>query len=157
KRWTPQAGITREPLPDSPKVEETFSKRTLQLRSIGRDFSANSKDPEQRRWELRLLPKPLYRYEKPQGDVIDGALLALVSDAGTDPEVILILEAQRNSVGETAWYYRPIRMSISDLNVDYKGNRVWTSLRDDPEALLSNKDETYFILRDRMIDELPPR
>lgn len=154
-KWLPGAEVTLLPLPESPKVEDSFSKRTLQLRTIARDFSANSTDNEKQRWELRLLPKPLYRYEKPQGDVIDGALLAFVSDAGTDPEIILILEARKEQ-NQAVWYYRTVRLSISDLYVDYKGKRVWTSLRDDPNGPFGNKDNTYSLIRDGAIDELPP-
>jgi hypothetical protein len=159
-KWLPGAGVTLLPLPDSPKVEETFGKRTLQLRAISRDFTANSTDNQKQRWELRMLPKPLYRYEKPQGDkpqgdIIDGALLAFVSDTGTDPEVILVLEARREESGGTAWYYRAVRLSISDLYVDHKGQRVWTSLRDDPKGAFGNKDNTYGLVRDRLIDKEP--
>ena len=155
-KWLPGAGVTLHPLPNSPQVEETAAKRTLQLRAIARDFSANSTDNEKQRWELRLLPKPLYRYDKPQDDVIDGALLAFVSDAGTDPEIILILEARKESTGGTAWHYRTVRLSISDLYVDHKGERVWTSLRDDPNGKFGNRDNTYGLVRDRVIEELPP-
>ena len=154
-KWLPSAGVTLLPLPDSPKVEATPAKRMLQLRAIARDFTANSTDNEKQRWDLRLLPKPLYRYEKPQGNVIDGALLALVSDAGTDPEIILILEARKED-DRTAWYYRTVRLSISDLYVDYKGSRVWTSLREDPHGKFGNADNTYGLIQDRAIDELPP-
>ncbi len=154
-KWLPGAGVTLKPLPDSPPAEETFAKRTLQLRAIARDFTANSTDNEKQRWELRLLPKPLYRYDKPMGDIIDGALLAFVSDAGTDPEIILILEARKEQ-DRTTWYYRTVRLSISDLYVDYLGKRVWTSLRDDPAGPFGNKDNTYGLIRDRAIDELPP-
>jgi hypothetical protein len=154
-KWLPGAGVKLHTLPGSRKVDDTFAKRTLQLRAIARDFTANSTDNEKHRWELRLLPKPLFRYDKPQGDVIDGALLAFVSDAGTDPEIILILEA-RKVQDRTEWYYRTVRLSISDLYVDYKGERVWTSLRDDPEGMFGNKDNTYGLVRDRLIDELPP-
>jgi hypothetical protein len=155
-KWLPEAGVTLFPLPDSPKVEVTQGKRTLQLRAISRDFTANSMDKEKVRWELRLLPKPLFRYEKPQGDIIDGALLAFVSDAGTDPEIILVLEARKNDKGGTAWFYRTVRLSISDLYVDYKGTKVWTSLHDDPNGAFGNKDNTYGLIWDRAIDELPP-
>jgi hypothetical protein len=154
-KWLPEAGVTLFPLPDSRQVEETSAKRTLQLRAISRDFTANSLDNEKARWELRLLPKPLYRYEKPQGDIIDGALLAFVSDAGTDPEIILVLEARKNGNGGTAWFYRTVRLSISDLYVDYKGSKVWASLRDDPNGEFGNKDNTYRLIWDRAIDELP--
>ena len=154
-KWLPGAGVSLLPLPDSPKVEESFGKRTLQLRAISRDCTAHSTDNQKQRWELRLLPKPLYRYDKPQGDVIDGALLAFVSDAGTDPEVILILEARRDDSAGTAWHYRTVRLSIADLYVDHKGQRVWTSLRDDPNGAFGNKDNTYGLVRDRLIDEEP--
>ncbi len=153
-KWLPRAGVTLNPLPDSPKVEDSFARRSLQLRTIARDFSARSTDNEEQRWELRLLPKPLYRYDNPQGDVLDGALLAFVSDAGTDPEIILILEARQED-GRTAWHYRAVRLSISDLYLDYKGQTVWTSLRDDPQGRFGNKDNTYSLVRDRLIDELP--
>lgn len=154
-KWLPAAGVTLLPLPNSPKVEDSFGKRTLQLRAIARDFTANSTDNENQRWELRLLPKPLYRYDKSQGDIIDGALLAFVSDAGTDPEIILILEGRKEQ-DRTLWYYRTVRLSISDLYVDHLGKRVWTSLRDDPNGPFGNKDNTYGLIRDRAINELPP-
>jgi hypothetical protein len=155
-QWLPGAGVELLPLPDSPPVEESVAKRSLQLRAIARDFTANSTDNEKRRWELRLLPKPLYRYANPIGDIVDGALLAFVSDAGTDPEIILVLEARRDKPSGTSWYYRAVRLSISDLYLNHKGQRVWTSLRDDPIAPFGNKDNTYGLVRDRLVDELPP-
>ena len=92
--WEPKAGVTLQPLADSPKPEATAAKRLLQMRTLGREFGGHIIDWRKERWELRLLPQPIYRYEKrPQG-VTDGALLALVSNAGTDPEVFLLLEAQ---------------------------------------------------------------
>ena len=153
-QWRPDNGIAMPRLPDSPEVESTAARVTLQLRTIGRDFAANSVDDTKKRWELRLLPKPLYRYEKPQGNIVDGALIAFVSDAGTDPEIILMLEA-REELGQKAWYYRAVRLSISDLYVDYKGQRVWSSLREELNASYSNKDKTYFLCRDLAPDELP--
>ncbi|MBS0205642.1 MAG: hypothetical protein JSS49_22290 [Planctomycetes bacterium] len=153
-KWLPGAGVTLKPLPDSPVVADTTAKRTLQLRAIARDFKAKSTDAEGQRWQLRLLPKPLYRYENPGGSLIDGALMALVSDAGIDPEIILILEARKEADRPT-WYYRAVRLSIADLYLDYKGDSVWTSLREDPAGKLGNADNTYGLIRDRAIDEFP--
>jgi hypothetical protein len=53
------------------------------------------KDGQERRWELRLLPHPLYRYESTDPDVVDGALFAFVTSAGTDPEALLAIEARK--------------------------------------------------------------
>lgn len=128
-KWLPGAGVTLHPLPNSPKVEETFGKRTLQLRAIARDFTANSTDNSQQRWELRLLSKPLYRYDKPQGDIIDGALLAFVSDAGTDPEIILILEARTEAGGGAALprgaalHFRLVRGPQGGASLDFSARR----------------------------------
>jgi hypothetical protein len=106
------------------------------------------------RWDLRLLPQPLYRYEKPEGDVVDGTLFAFVTSAGTDPEVVLALEARK--AGESlAWHYRAIRFSDSNLYVQHSGKEVWTSIRDDRNQLHFNPDHTYRLLRDKAIDELP--
>jgi hypothetical protein len=151
-KWLPGAGVQTSPLPESPAVAETAPQRTLQIRAISRDFTAHVVDDQQQRGELRLLPRPLYRYEKPEGDVVDGALLAFVSDTGTDPEIILMLEGRREG-GESKWHYRAVRLSISDLHVEYRGNPVWSSLRNDPEGMFGNKDNTYGLIRDRLIDE----
>jgi hypothetical protein len=154
QRWEPQAGVTLAPLPDAPAVEDSPSRRLIQMRSLSRRFTAHSIDYQQQRWELRLLPQPLYRYEKPQAEVIDGALFAFVTSAGTDPEVILALEA-RESGGAAAWHYRAVRFSDSNLYVQLAGKQIWTSIRDERNQLHFNPDHTYRLMRDRFIDELP--
>jgi hypothetical protein len=52
------------------------------------------KDNDGKPWELRLLPKPLYRYASRSQKVLDGALFAYVWTRGTDPEWLLLLEAR---------------------------------------------------------------
>ena len=67
------------------------------MRSIAGGFAGRLLDARVERageeQALRLLPKPLYRYERPDGPTSssDGALFAFV--LGTDPEVFLLLEA----------------------------------------------------------------
>jgi hypothetical protein len=50
--------------------------------------------------ELRLLSQPLYRYESTLPEVVDGALFTFVT--GTDPELMLVIEARRAFPGG-AW------------------------------------------------------
>ena len=100
------------------------------------------------------MPRPLYEYETTEGDPTHGTVFAFVSDAGTDPEIVLVLEAVKDGEKET-WRYRTVRLSISSLYVQFKGKEIWTSLRDDPKGPLGNADNTYKLLRDRLIDELP--
>jgi hypothetical protein len=152
--WTPKAPVPMLPLPDAPMPESTAARRLIQMRSLARDFSAHSIDYMKERWELRLLAQPLYRYDNPEGDVVDGTLFAFVTSAGTDPEVILVLEARKTASG-LGWYYRVIRFSDSDLFVQHSRKEVWTSIRDDKNQLHFNPDHTYRLIRDRHIDELP--
>ncbi len=154
QEWLPGAGVALLPLPDAPAVEPAAARRKLQMRDLARRFTAHTVDNVNARWQLRLLPQPLYRYEKPEGDIIDGALFAFISDAGTDPEIVLVLEAVK--AGEQqVWQYRLVRFSISSLYVQYQDNDIWTSLRDDPTGPFGNPDNTYGLIRDRLIDELP--
>jgi len=50
--------------------------------------------------DLQLLPQPFYIYEidDKESPVVDGALFAYATVNGADPEVLLVLEAQRTGV-----------------------------------------------------------
>lgn len=152
--WQPKASIEMLPLPGAPPAESAPLRRMSQMRAISKEFAAHSIDYQKERWELRLLPQPMYRYEKPQGDVVDGAIFAFVTSAGTDPEVVLVLEARKKG-DLLAWHYRAIRFSDSDLHVQHDGRDIWNSIRDDKNQLYFNPDHTYRLFRDRAIDELP--
>jgi hypothetical protein len=154
QKWLPAAGVSTFLLPDGPAPESSAARRSLQMRELARRFTAHTIDDGGARWQLRLLSRPLYRYEKPEGEIVDGALVAFVSDAGTDPEIVLVLEAVKEGKEET-WRYRAVRFSISNLYVQYKEKEIWTSLRDDPTGPFGNADNTYGLIRDRLVDELP--
>ena len=152
--WTPKAQVPMLRLEGAPMPEASAARRLIQMRSLARTFTAHSIDYQKERWELRLLAQPLFRYDKPEGDVVDGTLFTFVTSAGTDPEVILVLEARQDG-DKLAWHYRTIRFSDSDLFVQHSGKEVWTSIRDDKNQLHFNPDHTYRLIRDRHIDELP--
>jgi hypothetical protein len=154
EKWGPKAGIKMETLPGAAAPDASPTRRLAQMRSLAREFSGHTIDVNKERWELRLLSQPLFRYEKPEGEVLDGALFAFVTSAGTDPEVVLAIEA-RKIEGGSAWFYRAVRFSDSNLYVQHKGKEVWTSVRDDQNQLHFNPDHTYRLIRDKFIDELP--
>jgi len=153
-QWLPAAGAPLYPLPGAPSPETTAARRALQMRELAREFTAHTVDDLGARWQLRLLSRPLYRYEGAESDLIEGAIFAFVSDAGTDPEIILVLEAVKDGK-EEIWRYRTVRFSISSLFVQFKGKEIWRSLRDGPTGVFDNPDNTYGLIRDRLIDELP--
>ena len=158
EKWEPKAGIKLQPLKSAAAPDSSPTRRLVQMRSLAREFSGHTIDVNKERWELRLLSQPLYRYEKPEGDVLDGALFGFVTSAGTDPEVVLALEARKVEGGKVeggAWFYRAVRFSDSNLYVQHKGKEVWTSIRDDQNQLHFNPDHTYRLIRDKFMDELP--
>ena len=80
---------------------------------------------DDRDWELRLLPRPLYRYELPKQSkpaVLDGVVFGLVQ--GTDLEIVLLLEAVRGTKVNT-WRWAAARMSDLPLALKLDGKEVW--------------------------------
>jgi hypothetical protein len=152
--WQPKGAVPLLRLSDAEAPGASPARRLSQMRSLARDFSAHSIDYQKERWDLRLLTQPLYRYDKPERDVVDGTLFAFVTSAGTDPEVVLALEARKEG-DALAWYYRAIRFSDSNLYVQHQGKEIWSSVRDDANQLHFNPDHTYRLLRDKAIEELP--
>jgi hypothetical protein len=122
--WHPEsAGISLESFADAPQPADSATKRLSQMKDLARRFTCRitgDRDGE----ELRLLPRPLYRYQTERNDLIDGALFAFVQ--GTDPEVILILEARRREGGQPDWKYAITRRSMLALEADFDGKRVWS-------------------------------
>lgn len=129
-QWEPQAGLARKELTDAPTPAATPAARLVQLKRLAQEFTGSESGPEGKRLELRLLPTPLYRYPAATTGVIDGALFALKSETGTDPEVLLLVEA-REEKGKTRWEYALGRFSDQALYVQRNGKEVWTSVRDD--------------------------
>jgi len=114
--WKPQAGLARKELPDAGTPAATRGARLVQMRRLAQQFTGHSTDNERERWELRLLPTPLYRYPEAKSGVIDGALFALMSSAGTDPEVLLLIEARQKD-GKTRWEYACGRFGVISMYV----------------------------------------
>jgi len=78
--------------------------------------------------ELRLLPKPLYRYElkgvkDADPSLQDGAMFAFVM--GTDPEVILLLEVMGRD-DKVTWKYAFARATGTVANASLGSAVVWS-------------------------------
>jgi hypothetical protein len=126
-QWKPQAGLARKELPDAGAPAGAPGARLVQMRRLAQEFGGHEVDRDGKRWELRLLPTPLYRYQTAKAGVVDGALFALMSSAGTDPEVLLLIEA-KEADGMLRWEYACGRFSDWELHVQRKGREVWSSV-----------------------------
>jgi hypothetical protein len=78
------------------------------------------------REELRLLARPLYRYEPDGGDVIDGAVFAFAM--GTDPESLLLIEAVKRGAA-SQWQFAFARRTSGELEGRHRGKVVWKADR----------------------------
>jgi hypothetical protein len=120
--WVPrEAGIALAPIPGAPRPGASPSERLRQMRALANEFRAFF-DTTEDKSELRLLPKPLYRYRVNRPDLSDGALFAFVLT--TDPEVLLMIEC-RQVDGVAVWHYGFARMSMVNLRAQHKARNVW--------------------------------
>src|SRR5262245_10596158 len=117
--WKPQVGLKRNLLTDAPAPADTPAARLLQMKKLAAEFSGYGLDQHKKRWDMRLLPTPLYRYPTAKTGVIDGALFTLVSTSGTDPEILLLIEAREEN-GKTRWEFACGRFSDKSLYVQRK-------------------------------------
>jgi hypothetical protein len=118
---------------DAPAVAEKKSERTFQMRRLADRFDAHQFWQE--RFELRLLPKPIYRYENADAGIVDGAVFALVH--GTNPEVLLLIEAHKSTEGAPRWKVGFGSLAGARCVVRLDGKEFWTCPqhtgdRDDP-------------------------
>jgi hypothetical protein len=139
--WAPQgAGIALAPIPGAPRPAASPPERLRQMQAMAKEFHAFT-GTERGKSELRLLPKPLCRYQTNRPDLADGALFAFV--LATDPEVLLMIEA-RPVDGSPAWHYGFARMSMVDLRARHKDRDVWSA---DWVTDLQNPNRPYVTLR----------
>lgn len=128
--WSPaEAGIELRALADAPAPAATPRQRLTQMRELAGKFTAEKTTRQDETRDLRLLPRPVYRYEaandkaaeKPD-DLFDGALFAFVE--ATDPEIFLWVEA-REAGGKRAWHFAAVRMNSVRLALTYDGKPAW--------------------------------
>ncbi|TXT19270.1 MAG: hypothetical protein FD138_4357 [Planctomycetota bacterium] len=137
-RWrTKSSGLAWQPVPDAPPAEKTPLGRQRQVRDIARRFQAESIDHKGGRWELRLVPRPIYQFdiESPK-EGLGGSLI--VFSQGTDPELILAVEARRVN-DEFHWHYAPATFSDYSLKLRLDDREVWSR-----SEWSSNRDGPYW-------------
>jgi hypothetical protein len=149
-QWKPEAGLERIEFADVAAPAATHNARLLQIRRLAREFTGFSVDRGEKKWELRLLPAPVYTYPAAKTGVVSGALFALVSNAGTDPEVLLVIEAVEEA-GKMHWQYACGRFSDMDLHVHRKDKEVYTSVRSETNTFAHDPKHLYRIYPEKVV------
>jgi hypothetical protein len=128
--WQPQeGGVKFADVPGASAPDDSRPERLRQMKALAERFQATLlgwKRDNSDREELRLLTRPLYRYDPKEGSVIDGAVFAFAM--GTDPEVLLLIEAVKD--GEKAkWQYAFARRTSGELEGRIGDQIVWQAAR----------------------------
>jgi len=128
-RWQPaEKQIDFVPLADAPPPAAKETGRLRQIKDIARRFTAHEFwDPENSRFELRLLVQPVHRYRDAANEIQDGAMFVLAH--GTNPEALLLIEAAGPTVEGAGWQYGLVRTSNAELHAELDGKEVWMQTR----------------------------
>jgi len=128
-KWEPEEAAAKfSPLPDAPRAADSALKRLVQMKALAARFSAtddfkSSTNGEATRYELRLLPKPVYRYQDAKRGINDGVVFAFVH--GTDPELFVILEHQGKG-DKAGWFYSLVPMTCWAVQAKLGTTEVWS-------------------------------
>jgi len=125
QEWQPaKTQITPTALPDADAPDERESVRLRQLKQQSRRFTAHEFwDPDNSRFELRLLVQPVHRYRDEKAKIWDGAMFVLAN--GTNPEILVLIEALGESLDNARWHYSFARLGSAELHVEIDGREVW--------------------------------
>jgi len=143
--WNPtEPGVVLRPLPGDRPPADDGGTRLRQMREAARRFKAfESLDPARNdpsdRFELRLLPRPVLRYQDPKAGLLDGAVFLLAY--GRNPEVALLIEARREDRGGPAWFYGLARIGAARFRVSLDGREI----ADLPKPAVAGWRNPYFL------------
>ncbi len=114
--WSPErTGAISKLVPDAPQPANTTVQRLIQMRDIANRFTASDEfEGRVQSDELRLLTRPLHRFGKADTETLDGALFAHAH--GTDPELLIIVEAMRVE-SSYKWHYALAPMTATPLRI----------------------------------------
>jgi hypothetical protein len=132
--WTSRrSGLAMRPIPRSPAPAVSEAVRLGQMRDLARRFSASEYNgPARGRLQLRLMPKPFHRYADPDAGISDGAIFAFAY--GTNPDVLLVIEATGAKGAPSTWRYDLARLGGAEASVTLDSQEVWRQPYADPPS-----------------------
>ena len=122
--WRPVAKPRSWILVSEPKPADSELARLLQMKTLLSQFRAEE-DQDGDVSQLRLLPRPVYRYRCPDEKIEDGAIFVLAY--GTNPEVLVQVEVLADE--DRSWRVGFARTSAAHLKVTRGDQTVWAAER----------------------------
>jgi hypothetical protein len=98
--------------------------------------------PDNSRYELRRLERPLHTYQNEAVGLQNGALYTLAN--GTNPLIMLFIESHVDPKNSTkaSWQFLVGRLSHGELHLEYDGKEVFTAPR---ANRLSGPNKPYWL------------
>ena len=129
--WRPREPVHWKPIPNASTPSTNIAKLKLQMRREARRFGAHTYDRSQKRWDLRLIPSPVYDYQSRDSELtLGGAVFVICQDTNTD--VVLGIEAVRDQIGGAYRFeYALGSFTDWDLHVELDGDEIWTENAND--------------------------
>jgi hypothetical protein len=142
KVWRPEAiHVEVAALKGAPAPDPQSAARLRQLKEQARRFTAHEFwNPDNARFELRLLTQPVHRYQDEKRQIVDGAVFLFAFDS--NPQILLLIEVIRPALSETRWQYLLARVSSAELHVSLDGNKVWE--RDRTPGIVGSPVDYYW-------------
>lgn len=137
---TSEVGLKFKPLPNAKVPHNLKAGRLTQMRQTARRCKAvvKGRDGE---LNLRLLPQPLVRYSPNSKDILDGAVFSFAK--GTNPEVVLIVEAVVDKTGKSTYEYSVARMTSRACWLIMDEEKVWSVPKDGGGDVSGNYHNVY--------------
>lgn len=147
QQWQPaKIQISPTTLPDAESPDEREAVRLRQLKEQARRFTAHEFwDPDNSRFELRLLVQPVHRYHDEKAKLWDGAIFVLAH--GTNPEVLVLIEALGDSLDKARWHYSFARLGSAELHVEIDSREVWK--QDRAPGVVGRPTDPYWLFMTR--------
>jgi len=130
-------------IPGAPNPAAEAPQRQRQIKLLAQKFTAHELwDPNNTRYDLRRLERPLLTYRDEAAGILDGALFIFAN--GTNPEIILLLEARQKGKdgAKPVWQYAVGRLAHAELHLAYGGKEVFEAPRG---HLVSAADRPYWL------------
>jgi hypothetical protein len=142
-RWAPmKGGLEFREIPDAPAPAKTEAERLRQMKDLLKRFSAREfYDITAQGYALRLLSHPIDRYADAASGLVDGAIFIYAN--GTNPEILLVIEARRPGTGSPSWSYAAAPLTRAEPTLRLGRQDVWTH----PPKKVPSPDDTYFLAR----------
>ncbi len=125
---TEQPGIRWSDFPDAAIPADRANVRARQIKDLAQKFSAHEFwDPNNSRYELRLLVQPVHKYSAPDAGLMDGAVFLICHE--NNPEVVLLIESVKLKDEQPRFRYALARLGHAELHVEFDTKEVWQQPR----------------------------